>query len=417
MTISGVTADPFAGLPADPAADAAYNAGLAAHYRDQLAGDERRLSPQTSDLIARAADPVRNLSPAVADVRARAAQVREHGWSPPPGLPRPAPRGHAEVAERDPDAIQPAAVTSRRQAPNPAELLRKALEATGLYFMDYVAFPSRAALVAVILWTAHAAARDQQGDLIWWASPRLILTSAQNGSGKSTVLDLIAILTGSRVGRMVKVTAYGIAQVLGTHHDIALPDDAQLTFGSTGKAASEIQAVLLGGYTRGGKWVTGKSKGTIESVFGPAAIAGKDALIREQAAALQDLLARSIIVRMERPGRYMPQVDEACHERGAAIGQSLAAVLGALQDELRHAVRSLAAQAEGQDITDGDGGRAAQIWRQLEAIATVAGGPWPAALAEAAAELAAASGDLIAAEDALAGISGHAEGRSFWDEA
>ncbi len=306
----------------------------------------------------------------------------------------------------------------RRDVPDARELLGKVLEATGLYLAGYVRFPSRAAVIAATLWIAHAAARDESGELIWWATPRLLLTSRQNGSGKSTLLDLIAILLASRSGRMVKVTAYGIAQIVGTHHDVALPDDAQLTFGTTGTAAKDIQAALLGGYSRGGTWVTGKSKGTIEKVFGPAAIAGKDELITKQADALRDLLARSIIIRMERPDRYLPQIDEAAHERGTVIGDALRACMGALLPDLRQAARDLGAEAAGQYITDGDGGRTAQIWRQLEAVARVAGGRWPGAVAEAAAELTAAAGDLLAAQEALNGLdqAGLADGRSFWDE-
>lgn len=83
-----------------------------------------------------------------------------------------------------------------QEIPDAPELLRQVLEETGLYLMDYVEFPSRSALVAVLLWIAHAAARDGQRDLIWWASPRLMLTSAENGSGKSTLLEAIAVACG-----------------------------------------------------------------------------------------------------------------------------------------------------------------------------------------------------------------------------
>lgn len=339
-------------------------------------------------------------------VQQRAAELRGQITT---GIAGPQPQ--AQVAVRG-------AQLAPREIPDAAALLRQVLEETGLYLMDYVEFPSRSALVAVLLWIAHAAARDSQRELIWWASPRLLLTSAENGSGKSTLLDMIGLLLGSRAGRMVKVTPYGLAKVLGAYKEVALPDDAQNMFGATGEAAKDVQTILLGSYSRGGTWVSGKSKGTIEPVFGPVAIAGKDAVITKNADALADLLARSVIVRMERPRRYMRQMDRAGHARGQALAQSLAAVTGALQDTLLHVAEDLSRQAVGQEITDGDGGRIAQIWNPLEAVAQVAGEMWIQAEAQAREELAAASGDLLGAESALAGIVGdRTEGRNFWDEA
>lgn len=305
-----------------------------------------------------------------------------------------------------------------REIPNAAELLSQLLEELGLYVMDYCEMPSRSSLVAVLLWIAHAAARDAQRDLIWWASPRLLLTSAENGSGKSTLLDLIGILLQSRAGRMVKVTPYGMAKILGAFKEVALPDDAQNTFGVTGEAAKDLLSIMLGSYSRGGTWTSGKSNATIEPVYGAVALAGKDALITKNAAALADLLARSVIIRMERPKRYMRQMDRRGYARGVALAKSLAAVMGALQGQLLEVAENLAEEAVGQPITEGDGGRTAEIFRPLEAIATVAGGMWAQAFAQAREELSAASGDLIGAENALAGIVGErTEGRNFWDEA
>jgi hypothetical protein len=113
----------------------------------------------------------------------------------------------------------------------------------------------------------------------------------------------------------------------------------------------------------------------------------------------------------------MPQLDEDGEEWGAAIGKALEAVVGALQGQFKQAALDLAREARGQVITDGDGGRTGQIWRQLEAVARVAGGPWVPAVAQAADELAAACGDLLGAEEALADMAGmRSAGRKFWDE-
>jgi energy-coupling factor transporter ATP-binding protein EcfA2 len=331
------------------------------------------------------------------------------------------PKATARVAVRPEQVITPGpdAVTPppARALPDAPALLGQVLEQMAIYLTEYAQFPSKSAAVATTLWIAHAAARDSERNLIWRASPRLLLTSAQNGSGKSTVLDMIAILLQSRAGRMVKVTPYGLAKVLGAYKEVGLPDDAQQIFGTNGTAAKELLGILLGSYTRGGTWVSGKANGKIESVYGPVAIAGKDSLITTNAAALDDLLKRSIIIRMERPAVFMPQLDEDGEEWGAAIGKALEAVVGALQGQFKQAALDLAREARGQVITDGDGGRTGQIWRQLEAVARVAGGPWVPAVAQAADELAAACGDLLGAEEALADMAGmRSAGRKFWDE-
>lgn len=323
----------------------------------------------------------------------------------------------AQIATRGTDTIEPSAVQApaRRARPDAPALLRRLLEEIGLYLCEYIQFPSRGAVVATVIWIAHAAARGEDQKLIWGTSPRLLVTSAQNGSGKSTLLDLIGCLLQSRAGRLVKVTAASLAGILGQLNEVALPDDAQLLFGSSGKAAKEVQAVLLGGYTKKGSWATGEKNLTLKPTFGPAAIAGKDQLITLQAAALADLLARSWIIRMERPARYMPQPDEDTEAKGELLGKALTAVMGALAGEFRQAVRDLAADAAGQSITEGDGGRTAQIWRIGEAIARVAGGPWPGAMADAAEELTAGAGDLVAAQDAVASAAESREdGRDFW---
>jgi len=313
----------------------------------------------------------------------------------------------AEVATRDTRTVEPSAVSTpaRRSRPNAAELLQQVLEQIGLYLCEYIQFPSRAAVVAVVLWIAHAAARGADRKLIWRATARLLLTSAQNGSGKSTLMDLIAVLLLSRVGRLVKVTPAGLAGILNELNDVALPDDAQLVFGTTGSAAKDLQAVLLGSYSKKGSWVTGKATVSVKPVYGPVVIAGKDQLITVQRDKLTDLLARSVIIRMERPDRYMPQPDDETDAKGEMIGKALAAVMGALESDLLQAVRELDREARGQQITEGDGGRTAQIFRQLRAVARVAGGMWPEAMDEAAEELIADAGDLITVEDMLKSLS------------
>lgn len=304
-----------------------------------------------------------------------------------------------------------------RQIPDAAAMLGRVLEGIGLLYTDYVAFPSRSAVIGVVTWTGQAAARDSDGNSIWRAYPRLLLTSRQNGSGKSTVADLTSMLLQCRAGRMSKVTAYGLTKVLGTYKETAIADDCQNVFRSD-KAGTELLTILINGYTPRATWVSGKSDGRIESASGPAMIVGKDDLLTKRAEFLKDLIDRSAVVRMERPGHYMPEVDEEAEARAASLGATLKAVTAALQGELRQAARDLAEENRGRLIVDGDGGRTAQIWRPMLALARVAGDRWYEATLAAMTELSAAGGDLMKAEDSLAELEDlRDDGRNFWDEA
>jgi hypothetical protein len=318
---------------------------------------------------------------------------------------------HAQVAVRNPSAV----AFTRPQLDAPA-LLRRTLEGMGLLYTDYVAFPSRSSVIAVTTWTGQAAARDADGESIWRAYVRLLLTSRENGSGKSTVADITRMLLQCRAGRMSKVTPYGLTKVLGVFKETAIVDDAQNTFRND-KAGTELLTIMINGYTPGATWVSGKGgDGKIEPASGPLMVVGKDALIKERAESLKDLINRSAVVRMERPDHYMPEFDEEGEARARSLGATLKAVTGALQGELRQAARDLAKENQGRLITDGDGGRTAQIWRPMLALTRVAGGPWYDATLEAMEDLSSAGGDLLKADEALTALEElRDDGRSFWD--
>lgn len=254
------------------------------------------------------------------------------------------------------------------------------------YMGQYVAFPSMAAHVTAILWTGHAVARDRDdtgmGPLIWRASPRLLVTSAENKSGKSTLLDLIVYLTRCRSGRIPKTTPAALAHILGTKQDVAVLDEGKLIFGA-GAKNQDLQAILLAGYTRRAPYTAMYGSKIREvNVFGPVAVAGRDDLITDTSGQLLDLLDRCITIRMQRPERPKREADERAEDDGELLGVSLQMWADENRDALKEAARAIAeADYEtGRDADEAPGEsslRRPQIWRPLLAVADVAGGPWP----------------------------------------
>jgi hypothetical protein len=330
--------------------------------------------------------------------------------------------GSGQVAVREAVSGE-VTVPPRQEQPEPHTLLRRALEALGVLLTDHVEFGSRSAAVAVALWLAQAAAKDSDGNPLGMAYPRLLVTSQRNGSGKSTVGDIARLVLQTRAGRMSKVTPYGLCKVYSVYKEAAILDDAQNVFRSD-KAGAELLSIMINGYTPGATWVSGKSDGKIEAASGHMMVIGKDALITKRAEDLADLIVRSVIVRLDRPKFYMPELDKRAWARAQGIGTVLAQVLGSLAGELDGASADLAAELVGMEVTDPNGPRTMQIWRPLLAVARVAdegaSAPrWSMAAQQAMDELSAASGDLLQASEALDGLEAVSAalgtpGRSFW---
>jgi len=263
------------------------------------------------------------------------------------------------------------------------------------FLSTYIAFRTQAELDLVTAWIFHAVARDRDdkgmGQLIWQASPRLLITSRSRGSGKSTVLDVILILTLSRRGKMPRVTPAKIAKVLGQYYETAAIDEAKAIFGE-GKAHLELQACLLAGYTRRSSYEVSKVS---LSLFGALAYAAKEDLITEIPAdgTVGDLLDRSLKVIMPPPSRPMPEVGERAEQEGAMLGAALVAWTDARRRDLKAAARLLADEDHARALELHEQGkdvgslRLIQITRPLRACARVAGPEAEEAIRQALAEL------------------------------
>lgn len=254
------------------------------------------------------------------------------------------------------------------------------------YLCRYVSFrkPSDADLVTA--WIFHACARDRgdtgMGQLIWRATPRLLILSRTRGAGKSTLLDLIVFLTGSRRGKVPRLTPARLAQITGQAYETVCIDEGKLVFGG-GARQLDLQACLLAGYTPNASYEVSK---TSLPLFGSVVIATKESLITEATKAvdgdessLGDLLDRCLKVTLAPPALPMPEVGEQAEADGGLLARALAAWCSANGDELRRAARDLADEDLEEARERARAGerpgnlRAAQIARPLRAVARVIG--------------------------------------------
>jgi hypothetical protein len=251
------------------------------------------------------------------------------------------------------------------------------------YLARFARFPTTAALDAAVLWAAHCHARDSEGVMIWSATPRLMMLSRERGSGKTTVLELLARLVPVCHGIDVEPSMAGVTYSLGREKAVIALDESDILFGA-GRRKADLRAVINAGYTRHGTVLRMRGgKGERVPVFGPVMLAGLDVVEQATGGVLDTLLSRSIIIRMAAPPEGEEPADMSDPgqhaEEIAERGRKLLAVWSLVNRD-----KLAAAQPE---MPDGVRLRAAQIWRPLLAVAEVAGGEWPGRAAAACAEL------------------------------
>jgi len=258
----------------------------------------------------------------------------------------------------------------------------------------FARFPSPAALDAVTLWAAHCHMRDENGILVFRATPRLYLLSSEPGSGKSHVLELLGRIVPCWHGLDLEPTGPGLVYTISREHSTVTLDEADVMLGA-GSRKEAVRAIINGGTYRYGTYLNGKgAKATREPVFGPLAMAGLDTLETDTGDKLAALLSRGIKIRMEKAsGQDRPPNLTRRAEDAAANAKTWL-------ERWAAQVREQVADAE-PEIPEGVEGRAEDIWTPLLAVAEAAGGNWPERARAACRELALAlpeGGEDVAAE-------------------
>lgn len=232
----------------------------------------------------------------------------------------------------------------------------------------YLAFPSPHCITVIVLWIAHTWALSA-----FYVTPRLVLDSPEPGSGKTRVLEVLALLCRAAKVTLSTTTAalYRRIAAAGEAPPTVLQDEADAVFGkNSSPQAEDLRALFNAGYKRGATVdrCEGDSKNmkVVEfPVFAPVALAGLAGRMP------QTILDRSVTIHMRRraPDEHVAEF----RERDAS------AAAGTLRDKLdawasgHLDLLTAARPAMPQGVRD----RPAEVWEALLAVADAAGGGWP----------------------------------------
>jgi len=252
---------------------------------------------------------------------------------------------------------------------DPAELL----DQVTTFITRFSVFPDPHCAPTVALWCAHTHAIAH-----FYTTPRLILDSAEPGSGKTRVLEVAQFLV-AKPEMTISITTAAIFRMLAVGPVTLLFDEIDAVFSTkTGGNHEDLRALLNAGYKRSAtvaRCVGDASRMKVERfpVFAPVALAGIAGGMPTT------ITTRAITIHMRRRAPHEhaePFRERKVETQAEPLREYLAEWLDRVGDE--HI-----AGAEPQ-IPDGVADRAAEVWEPLLAIAELAGGHWPATARDAA---------------------------------
>ncbi len=243
------------------------------------------------------------------------------------------------------------------------------------FLSQFVAYPSDHALVAHVLWIAHAHLMQ-----VWESTPRIAFLSPEPASGKSRALEVSELLVPLPVMAVNVTPAYLFRKVGGEDgKPTILYDEIDTVFGPKARDNEEIRGLLNAGHRRdavaGRCVVRGKQVFTEEiPAYSAVALAGLGDLP-------ETILSRAVIIRMRRRGpneMILPFRRRVYESDGHA-----------LRDRLVMWSASIAPSLEDiwPEMPEGIVDRAADVWESLLAVADAAGGDWPGRARKAAVSL------------------------------
>ena len=252
--------------------------------------------------------------------------------------------------------------------PPPGAIVRaghEVLDDVAAFVARFSVFPSEHCAPTLALWYAHTHASDQ-----FYVTPRLILDSAEPGSGKTRVLEVAQYLV--RAPEMtISATPAALFRLVSMGPITILFDEVDAIFNpKNGGNNEDLRGLLNAGYKRSAtiaRCVGDAKNMKVERfpVYAPAALAGI------AGAMPATITTRAITIHMRR--RRTDEPVEPFRERHVArqahpLREHLATWIDSIGTRLRDAQPTMP-----KGVTD----RPAEIWEPLLAIADTAGGHWP----------------------------------------
>jgi Protein of unknown function (DUF3631) len=184
----------------------------------------------------------------------------------------------------------------------------------------YVGLREQQEYVAVALWTLHTHVYDR-----FMVSPRLALRSPVADCGKTTLLDILAMLT-ARAAKFDSITIAAIFRLIDDTHPTLLIDEAD-NMGLGLQQNGKLRAVFNSGHRQGGKvaiWDSGFGGYTRQfSTFAPLALALPDSMTGLP----RTVNSRSITIMMQRHDGQRELLRFDANHPDAAFDQAYAQIL------------------------------------------------------------------------------------------
>lgn len=245
------------------------------------------------------------------------------------------------------------------------------LDDVAAFIARYLALPSPHALTVLVLWAAHTHVADR-----FYVTPRLVVDSAEPESGKTRVLELLALLC-RRPKMAISTTTAALYRRLAQGPMTVLLDEVDAIFApKTAPLHEDLRALLNAGYKRGAtvdRCVGDAAKMKVQEfeVFAPVALAG----LAGRMPATITTRAVTIHMRRRAPGeRVEPYRERDAELEALPLKEQLAEWVTEVADELADARPAM---------PEGVSDRPAEVWEALLAVADEAGGDWPARAREA----------------------------------
>lgn len=244
--------------------------------------------------------------------------------------------------------------------PTVQDITTETLDAVQEQLDKYIVFPHKESRDAVALWVAHAwvfRAFD--------ATPRLSVRSAEPGSGKSRVLDVVSELVPSPMNAAY-ITPGVMWRKIEHGNPTIMLDEADTIFGMSGSASShrELRGIINAGHRSNGSVPRCVGAESVHefSVFAPVAIAGIGRLP-------ETIATRSVEVVMRKRREGDPSVEQF---RLRFAQAELAVVKKQLDGWAKAAFKPLTMMLPDLPVANRD----ADVWEPLVCIGVLAGGEW-----------------------------------------